>query len=72
VWSNGLAGVPIWAVALGVAIAAPWLVRLVQLGLEQRLHRRTAKVIAAAQSEVPDPPANVTDEPPGTARRGES
>jgi hypothetical protein len=40
--------IPVWFVALVLAAAAPWGVRLLQAALERRLRRRTLDFIAQA------------------------
>ena len=48
------AGVPVWAVALGLAAVAPWCVRLVVSELERRARERTREALARAGPPKPE------------------
>jgi hypothetical protein len=40
--------VPVWVVALGLALLAPWAVSALEAALKQRLRRRTLALLAQA------------------------
>jgi hypothetical protein len=57
--------VPLWLVALVVAVAAPWGVAALQAVLERRLRRRTADVLGPGQPRERER----NDTPDGLKRR---